>query len=311
MGFWRSERRAKAVVGVELNPDGVAIAVRQGASGDIKLVDFWPYEDVHAAESERLRQALSPLVVRHKLSGHDCNLVLGETDYSIHLTEAPDVADEELAEATRWQIADLIAYPADEVTVEVLRLPQTLKQFDSPMLYAVVAQKSRIEGLAEAVRGSRLKLKSVGIRELALRNLSLFLDPDTSGFAVVHVDLTKTHISIFSEGDLCLSRSFLFDARAEADDGASMWAGLLQEIQRSLEYFERHLGQVAPPVVYLGGQGVPEAGWLADSLNDFRQSFTLLNPQEGYTFANAAGANAAGDRTFSRYLVAMGGALRA
>ena len=305
MGLWRSKRRAKGLVGVELNPDGIAIAVRRGTSEDIELVDFRPYDDGHAANGERLTRALRPLVARHKLSNYDCNLVLGNGDYSIHLTEAPDVTPEELAEATRWRIAELITYPVEDVVVEVLALPENLKQFESPMVYAVVAQNSHMQRLAEAVNESRLTLKRIDIRELALRNLGLFLDPETTGFAVVHVDPDKAHVYIFRDGDLCLAHQCAFEALTGPEDLAGQWDALMREVQRSLEYFERQLGQSVPRAIYFGGQGITDSRWVERFQSDFAPRFRILNDQSRYPTTPPR----KGEDTTSRCLGAIGGAL--
>jgi MSHA biogenesis protein MshI len=51
------------------------------------------------------------------------NLLLNPNDYQILPIEAPDVAPEERASATRWRIKDMLDFPAEEACVDCLLIP--------------------------------------------------------------------------------------------------------------------------------------------------------------------------------------------
>ena len=96
----------------------------------------------------------------------------------------PDVPRDEMREAIRWQIGDLIDYPPEEAVVDFFSIPSGNQREQSRSAYVVVAHQDQVAERVAWLRGARLKIRAVDIPELVLCNLLNQL-PDTgrvSGF---------------------------------------------------------------------------------------------------------------------------------
>lgn len=85
---------------------------------------------------EHCLNAFGELIKKESLVGASCHCVLHGKDYQLLLLENPSVPEEELREAVRWKIKDLIDSDIDKVAVDVFHQP------DKNMIYTVVAQKN-------------------------------------------------------------------------------------------------------------------------------------------------------------------------
>ena len=93
-----------------------------------------------------------------------------------------------------------------------------------------------------------------------MRNLATSLiDPafEGRGVAIARLRQGRGGVSLFKKGDLYLSRQFDLDYQAGLLDDLPEDI-LALELQRSLDYYERQMGQAVPSVVYICGDGVTE-----------------------------------------------------
>lgn len=246
----------KGVVGIEMLADGMAV-VCKGCFGAAEAVDAM---DVLTVAAGSPAVALHDFVSKHKLSKRLCHVVLHNKDYSLLLVEAPDVPEDELREAIRWRIKDLISFPVENAVVDVFLLPADGNRASKKMVYVVVAERERIESLVELVHESGLTLASIDIGEMALRNIALVKQGDEEagrGIAMVRIVEGGGSVSIFREGNLYLSRQFKLAYKGGLLDDLPGDA-LALEVQRSLDYYERQMGLAPPAVLYVGGENISE-----------------------------------------------------
>src|SRR6266850_7265637 len=74
-----------------------------------------------------------------------CTTLLKPADYQILLVEAPAVTREELKPALRWRIKDMLEYPVEDATIDVLDVPvppNTAQR--AHYMYAVAARNETI-----------------------------------------------------------------------------------------------------------------------------------------------------------------------
>lgn len=297
---WRSAfgRGSKEWLGVEAREDGVAIA----------QVSFDPAHGprLHHCEFSRGESAaavLADLVSRHGLERLPCNWVLDSHQYSLLLLEAPRVADDELREALRWQIKDLITFPVDQAVLDVFELPEDGSR-GRRMVYVAAAQRRSIEAVVAASREARLKLRSIDIGELSLRNVAERVSSDARGLALVRLQRGRGNVLLFRQGQLYLSRQFELNYGAGADEALPEEA-LILEMQRSLDYYERQMAQEAPARILLCGDNIS-----TDKITDsIRQSFST--PLDRLQLAQLIeGAEAFDESTLQLCVAAIGAALR-
>lgn len=172
------------------------------------------------------------------------------------------------------------------------------------MLYVVAAEEPKVQALMSLLESAELQLESIDITEMALRNLAEVSVDDQRGVAVLRVLPGQGMLTLLRTGQLYLSRQFdmtynggLFDELPEEQ--------LVLELQRSLDYYERQMGQVPPSNIYICGENM-SADKVTESLNaSLSADFCVLNIGGGLTLKEAID-----DSILQACATAIGAALR-
>jgi len=219
----------------------------------LAVCDYRPVEDTSSLEHE-IAQALRD----YGLRGTPGVALLDPSAYALRLVDAPDVGEEFMKEAVRYSIADLIDFDVDEAVIDLFQIPGQSDQGRGQNLYVVAARAAEIEQTADMLNDAGLRLQSIRIQELALRNLAARTPEDRNGLALVHLNRYGGMITVTCEQQLFMTRytevglgTFLEAAPLELDDekpaltedAEELFETLLLEIQRSLDYYEHQLGQ--------------------------------------------------------------------
>ena len=295
-------KRQNQVIGVEISTAGVAFAhIQRPATQQPYLAhcDFIPAES-GIESTELLRSRLLKL----GLSGIPCNVVMSSGSYQLILGEAPKVPAEELAEALRWRIKDLVQFPIAEAVVDGFLLPEDSARGTSRMAYAVATQRKYIETAVAAIKVAGLELKNIDIPELVLRNLAEACCDTKRGVAIVKLQQGGGSLQIIRDGNLYLSRQFSLSYNAGLLDDLPGEA-LVLELQRSLDYFERQMRQVPPSHIYLCGENVTADKLTPTIRNSLAVTINLLDINNGIQVADTIP-----EHVCSLALCAIGAALR-
>jgi MSHA biogenesis protein MshI len=298
----RGAKRQNQVIGVDFNTAGVAFAhIQRPATQQPYLAscDFLPTES-----GTDLAELLRARLLKSGLQGIPCNLVMSPGSYQLILGEAPKVPAEELAEALRWRIKDLVQFPISEAVVDAFLLPEDSARGTSRMAYAVASQRKNIEAVVAAAKSSGLDLKNIDIPELVLRNLAEACCDTKRGVAIVKLHQGGGSLQIIRDGNLYLSRQFSLSYNAGLLDDLPGEA-LVLELQRSLDYFERQMRQVPPSHIYLCGENVTADKLTPQIRNALAVTINLLDLNSGVQIADAIP-----DHILSLSLHAIGAALR-
>lgn len=257
----------RGVVGLELLADGMALAARN-ETGLFQVLAMFN-KNLH--QDQTATEFLRAVVEKHGLESESCHLVLPQGSYQLLLVEAPDVPEDELREAIRWRIKDLISIPLENAALDIFLLPDNASR-GKRMVYVVVADLSYLQSCIELVSEGGLRLKSIDIGELALRNISLLKEEGRAGgrgLGMIRINAGAGNVSLYQEGNLYLSRSFQVNYKGGLLDELPE-DNLMLEIQRSLDYYERQMGQRPPAALYVFGENISD-----DKLGqDFRRGLT-------------------------------------
>lgn len=252
---WGLLKQVSAVIGVELQADGMAVVAMRSHDGARKFsqMSFLPY-----AEQTSAGQQLKHWVSACQLEGATCHIVLGAEQYQILLVEPPEVPKEELRSAIRWRLKDLISIPLEQAVVDVFDLPEDGTRAKKKMVYVVVAQEQKVKHAIALAQEAGLRLQSIDIGELALRNLADALvseEASKRGIAVARIRSGAGSFYIYRQGDMYLSRSFTLDYPGGLLDDLPE-ENLALELQRSVDYYERQMGQAPPSTIYVCGENI-------------------------------------------------------
>lgn len=262
-------KRHDALLGIEFAANGVAW-IHLARSGDDTYI-CQQAEFIPLANNENPVDELRSRLLKQGLQKLPCHIVMTPGSYQMILGEAPKVPDEELAEALRWRIKDLVQFPIQQAIVQGFFLPEDSARGSNRMAYAVASQRSVIENLCSYAKSLKLNLQSIDIPELALRNLIHLVAEDSKrGVALVKISQNLGNLIIVRDNNLYLSRQFNLPYNAGLLDDLPD-DNLILEIQRSLDYFERQMRQVPPGHIYIYGENVTQ-----DKITPtIRSSFTI------------------------------------
>lgn len=251
------QAQPQSLVGLEIQTDGIAVAAR-GTKDQMPFVSHLAF--LPGADDGQRFQQLRAYVQQNKLKNKPCNVVLPQGQYQLYLLEAPEVPAAELANAMKWRLKDLVSQPLDQLVIDIFHVPNDSARGNRKMIYVVVVLKIYLQQVIDGIEESGLKLKAIDIAELALRNIAIHLvEPqfDQRGVAIARLAQNAGTVSIYRAGNMYLSRHFNLPYGGGLLDDLPVEA-LALELQRSLDYYERQMGQLSPAVVYIGGENIVE-----------------------------------------------------
>lgn len=196
--------------------------------------------------------------------------------------------------------------PLENAVVDVFQLPADGVRGSKRMVYVVVAELNRIKSLIEMVRESELELEAIDIGEMALRNLSLLQDEgaDARGVGFARITEGSGTVSLYRDGNLYLSRQFQLNYRGGLLDELPI-DSLILEFQRSLDYYERQMGQAPPGVMYLCGTNVSQDKVTQELSRALSVPLRYLDIENYFQFGDST------EKDLSHVCIgALGGALR-
>ncbi len=244
--FFRTKNKGLRV-GLCLTESSVSLVAIQYRDNALPIItDSFYYSIKDGGSIEDAQQQLIGYVEQHNLKHVDCYCVLSEKEYQLLLVEPPDVPEKELISAMQYKVKELINIDVDNVVIDVFQQPE------KKMLYTVVVEKKIIARMVDFVNATGLSLVTIDIEELSCRNLWDHYPMNERGIAVLTIKENEGKILIIKQGNLYLSRRFsihygggVFDSLPEDE--------LILELQRSLDYYERQMGQSAPAEIIFCG----------------------------------------------------------
>ena len=297
----KRQHELPGLVGIQIQPDGVSWArVLSSAEGLPDLTHCEYLECAGAGQGELLVEQLKQL----GLQGSYCNYLLSPDDYQLLMIEAPKVPKEELNAAVQWKIKDLINFPVEDAVIDTIELPDETARGGQKMVYVIVSQVDKIERVIASTEQAGLKLQSIDVPDLILRNLAGLVSEDNRSTAIVWLGSGYGILQLCKNGSLYLSRRFdiAYDGGLLTDLPSD---ALILEIQRSLDYFDRQMGQVPPNVVYLCGEHVTADKITDEMNNEFSRDLAYLD-----LMALLPEGHAHSEQNLQRSLLAIGAALR-
>ncbi len=229
--------------------DGVAVARvrhRGDNSKELMWLEFMPT----FGELPEANKGFQTIARRQEAQRAVCTSTLGIGEYNLVLIDAPDVPPSEVPAAVRWQVNELIDLHIDEAVIDVFDVPPNAGQ--SPKrVYAVAARSEQVREVAEDFEAAGLTLEFIDIPEFAIRNLTSLMPEDDTGIVFIHLERAHGLITVTRQGSVFLSRRIEFGyanlIEHQVDVFDERMQGLLDalviEIQRTLDYYERHFSQ--------------------------------------------------------------------
>lgn len=232
-------RAAPGWLVVEIGERDVRVAhVRP--DGALPVVEFAEQRDWDPQEPKSLERVAREFGARR----YRCTTLLRADQYQILLVDAPAVKAEELRAAVRWRIKDMLDFPVDDATIDVLDVPVPASPAQrTHSMYAIAARNEVVRAVIERFEAGGFPLEVIDIPDTAQRNLGARLEAGERGVLAVSFDAHGGLITVNHAGELYLSRRLDITetqlAEANADARARLFDRVLIEVQRSLDHCER------------------------------------------------------------------------
>jgi len=274
LGLLKTAVTAKGRVGVAFGRDQVAVAVIRREAGAVPVLErcvALPFDrNLPVDAGSHALQALG-------LPKMPASTVLRSEDYQLALVEAPDVPPAEMRAAMRWRLRDAIDFRVEDAVIDVIDVPTQGRGGQTRMLYAVAARRTAVDRHAALLSGVAA-FDVVDVPELCLRNLAALVPGADRGIALLHLGETAATVVLVRGRTFYFARQMDLQATLRYNLNAPQPAegrvdptGVVLELQRSLDYYERHFDQ--PPITRIA---IAPAGPRADLLaTDLRQETGL------------------------------------
>jgi MSHA biogenesis protein MshI len=203
-------------------------------------------EDVAAAVAQLVRSGIvrdAPVV-----------LVLAPEHYNTYPVPAPSVPADEMREALRWKLREVLPYSPEEAVVDFVRLARNADSNAAQNLFAVAALRRSVAQSTAPFVAAGVNLQAVDIAEMAQRNLLAELPAMDESRALLGMDESSALLTVVHEGALCFARRIQIPRSLAAGDEEPEHVAtrIAAQVQHSLEVVERQSGLSPVRSVWIG-----------------------------------------------------------
>jgi len=236
--------------------DFAHIRRRAGKKPEVLLLSTYERAGNDLETLSRLRKVL-------KLARYCCSSLLRVGEYQLLQVEPPDMPAEEMKEALRWRIKDMLSFPVESATIDVLEIPGDPAAVGrAKQVFAVAANNSLIAARMALFDDAKVPLLAIDIPELAQRNISALFEEQDRGLAMLCCDESGAMLTFTFKGELYAARHtevpLIQLQEAEEMRREQLFERISLEVQRSLDNFDRLNGHIRLPHLLVSAlPGVP------------------------------------------------------
>lgn len=307
--FPREVPQRREVVAVSFVADGICLAhvrIDEAGASNLDHCGFYP---CHGEGSE---QTLKEWVDAAGLAGCACRIILDPGDYRVLTIDHPDVPAEEMRDALRWRVQDMLDIPSEELVIEFFPMHARQPPGRGGMIAIAACRKSVLQVYSELCTRVGLLPEVIDIPELAIRNLASKCPASQKGAGLLYLEENRGLIQLQRETRVYVTRRVDFgyreletDVKGGSEEGGGLLERLVREIQRSFDYYESYYDM--PPVAALMVAPCENGGEsLVDGLQGVLGVSSFIMQICGLVACRERFDNA----TLHRCLPAIGGALR-
>jgi MSHA biogenesis protein MshI len=294
----RGDRRCALVMDAE----GIAVASIDGSNANRPSLESCRYDAF--APGQDNAAVLKKTIAETHLDKLACSTLLGVDEYKLLMVEAPEVPPAELKAAIRWRIRDLIDFHIDDAVLDVFDVPPSGARGVQEHLYVVVSRSALVKERVETLQAAGVNLEVIDIPELAMRNLAARLEQDAKGQAMLYFRADQGLITLTRDSTLYLARSMDIGYQ-QLLESPELVDRLALELQRSMDYYDRHFQQA--PINHVTLCPLPQP---IPQLPDQLAQQTGITVRELRLDDIVETSTPVDDTLFARCLLALGAALR-
>ena len=236
--MFKRKKKSPELNVIGFHPDGISyVSVNRSDQEKPRITAL----EFISCEDEQRSATLDLLVKKYHLKKTECASFLRFEDYRLLSTETPEVPEEDTVDALRWEIKDMIDFPVEEATIDVYPVPE--EAANQNIINVIAAKKAVVIDRAAMFKEAKLKLNMIDIEELAYRNIAATQEKESQGSVVVVIRKDHGMVLFCKAGELHFSRRLGVGYDTLNSDSSKIESVAL-EIQRSIDYFDRHFANV-------------------------------------------------------------------
>lgn len=292
---------------MQFTPAGVCLAHVRQVTDNKPLVTFCATRQADSADSH----ALEKLGKEVHLARYRCTFMLNSNEYQMLVVDAPNVPAAELKTAVRWRLKDMLDFPAEDATVDVLEIPADKNAPSrARSLYVVAARNDIIRKRMAAFDAAKLPISVIDVPELAQRNIAALLEDAGRGLALLSFDEDGGLLTFTYAGELYSSRHIDIPLsqlnQSDSEQRQRFFDRITLELQRSMDSFERQFSFITISKLMLAPLP-PEVNLEAYLATNLYLPVSTLNLDEVFDFSSVSGV---GQAQRMQCFLALGAALR-
>ncbi|WP_144006960.1 hypothetical protein [Pelomonas sp. KK5] len=201
-------RSGWASVDIGADAGQVAVSLRQAPRRAGSAVQVLRLAQAQAAADAAPQEIGADLARRVGAQGERLMLTLARGDYRLMVVPEPAVAPDEMPQALRWTLASQLEMPPEEADLGWMAIPGIAADATrTAQLYVAAAAQSLVnQHRAAMAKRAGLALRTVGIREAALRNIAGLYEREGEGLALMAVGERGVSLVFCEGGELVLDR---------------------------------------------------------------------------------------------------------
>lgn len=238
----------------------INIACQPGNVAAVRVMQFAPKQprllDALVEFSSQTATDKLDLISRSlKLNRANIRLVLEPGQYQLLQIELPIVPAEELKTASKWQIKDLLRFPVENATLDILATPSDHGTGNRKQTgFAIAVPNDLILDRMLRFRSSRSNVSVIDIPEMAQRNIADALEESGRATAVLSISESGSLYTVSRNGILYFTRTFDVSSSAlngSADTRRTLFDRLALELQRSMDVLEHQFSFLSISTLWL------------------------------------------------------------
>ena len=242
--------------------------VQSGVGGrpEVTLCESFRREGSEADTFARLRK-------QYRIDRYRVTTSLRFGEYQFLQVEPPDVPPEDMKEAMRWRIKELVDFPVDKATLDILDVPaEGGEGARSRALFAVCAPNDLLGARIQVLQQAGIELEVIDVPETVQRNVAALYEPAGRGIAMLGFSAEGGLLTFSCRGELHAFRRLEITLdqllNADADERHVLFDRIVLELQRSLDAFElqHHYVNLSELLVMPLPEEVGLAAYLAKNL---------------------------------------------
>lgn len=277
---------------MQFTPDGVCLAHVRRVTDNRPLVSVCSVHRVDPADGS----ALEKLGKEAHLGRYQCTFALNSGEYQMLVVEAPNVPAAELRTAVRWRMKDMLDFPVDDATIDVLDIPADKNAPSrARSLFVVAARNDIIRRRMESFAAAKLPVSVIDVPELAQRNIAALLEEPGRGLALLSFSEDGGLLTFTYGGELYSARHIEIPlsqlSQADSEQRQRHFDRITLELQRSFDHFERQFSFITLNRLILAPLP-PEVNLEAYLATNLYVPVSTMNLDEVFDFSTVPGVGA-------------------